>query len=658
MSNTPNDIRRLLGLSTSASAQVSSTTTTDTSKVIPMTDKTDNSGSAQRSPDDIRKLLGLRSSSAKPGAQKSPSMDTLRGTGITKRMLASQEKAIERQQEGTSELESRPVVDAKLESTRMDLSNASLDASQIRAVQHTLVNRYACIVGSAGRGKTTVANTVINGWALALNGCYDEDLLFSNLTPDPKDWRFRLPETTQIAIVSYTGRAVQNIQRALPTYLHHKCKTIHSLLEYAPVEEEVEVEDPFDKNQTIWTTRRVFRPRRTEDYPLELEFLFIDEAGMTPIKPLWEELMAALPSTCRIVKLGDIQQIPPVHGRSTLGFSMLAWPSFELQKTWRQAGGTRIIDGADDILAGRVPRRDPEGGVHMVELPAGSMQSARVVKGIVRRLFQEGRWDPLNDAIIVPMNKYDLGQEQLNRDLVATFNPPRYIDGDKKRGLINPRITIRAGFENRVFAVGDKVMATQNDWENGIANGMVGVILSITSNPNYRGSLDGTGEINLDHDEDFDLDALEDLSIDDLEVSHPEEGATSKRQASHIIEVQFQNMEESVRFNTTGAVNSLNLGYVMTCHKAQGGEYKRVLVVCHSSAKAMLTREWLYTAWTRAKTELFVLGNARGLQMAVRNQSIKGKTLQEKARAFIALMDKGDDSVPTLPDPVEVGLPS
>lgn len=601
-------------------------------------------------------MLGLtkKSKPTKPAADNP--FGNLRGAGLRKRDMERVDRKIERQQEAASELDQEIKI-GQLESTIMDLSNSTLDSSQIAAVRGVLHEKYGCIIGSAGRGKTTVARTVINGWALAENGCFDEELLFSNLTPDPNDKRFVLPFPDEVAIVSYTGRAVQNIQRALPAYLHSRCMTIHSLLEYAPTEEEYMAVDE-ETGQEYPDVRRVFRPRRTAMFPLTLRYIFIDEGGMTPKKPLWEELLAALPSSCRIVKLGDIQQLPPVHGRSVLGFAMLAWPTFELQYSHRTADGTRIVDGAEVILSGHVPQRDPEGGVHIVNLPDGSMKAASAVKTIVKKLYEQGRWDPLNDAIIVPTNKHDLGQEQLNRELVVMFNGPRYIDDDKRKGLINPRINIQAGFERRTFSVGDKVMATQNDWDAGIANGMIGVIRSIVMNPAYRGNMDGVGEVHSHHfddDDDEELD-LNDITLDDIVPAHPDTQAEAKRQASHIIEVQFQNKEESVRFNTAGAVNSLNLGYVVTCHKAQGGEFKRVILVCHASAKGMLSREWLYTAWTRTKEELIVLCNQRGIQRAVLNQTIKGSTLREKAEKFNALM-KDIDAAPTLPEPITLGLP-
>ena len=593
--------------------------------------------------------------------------NTLRGTGMTKRLLEQTERQVEKDAK-QAQFAKDTVIIGELDNIRMDLSESALDSSQIAAVLGTLKEQFACIIGSAGRGKTTVARTVINGWALAENDCYDNDLLFSNLTPNDDDIRFILGRDnaqSEIAIVSYTGRAVQNIQRALPDYLAHRCMTIHSLLEYAPTNEEYQILVEGTKDVYETSVRRVFRPRRTASNPLEIKYLIIDEGGMTPTRPLWEELIAALGkdfnealcADCRIILLGDIQQLAPIHGRSVLGFAMLAWPTFELLHTHRTADGTNIVGAAEQILAGRVPKAEAAAGVHMVEISAGSMSAAREIKGIVHRLYKENRWDPLNDAIIVPTNKYELGQEQLNRDLVVRFNPPQFLDGDKTGPILNPRIQIQAGFERRVLAVGDKVMATQNNWDEGISNGMIGVIQSIVVNADYRGKTEHTGV--YEHDGEFDLDDIEEslsAAMQDVDPSHPDSELEKKRQASHVVEIRFQNREDTVRFSTTGAVNSLNLGYAFTCHKAQGGEFNRVIVVVHASAKGMLTREWIYTAMTRAKKELIILFNQRGIQKGIGNQVIKGKTLEEKARQFIALA-QNVEKAPYLFAQKTIGLP-
>lgn len=591
--------------------------------------------------------------------------DKLFGTGLRKRELEKTARDVAETQDSSSE-DSEAAKRARdsfttgeLRNTQMDLSGARLDSSQVSTVLAASLQKYACIIGAAGTGKTTVVRTVINAWALAEKGLYNEDLLFNNLTPSPSDERFKLDcrHTTgaaRIAVVSFTGRAVQNIQRALPDYLWPFCKTIHSLLEYAPTDEWKED----DEHESGGYFRTVFRPRRTAMNPLELDFLVMDEDGMTPI-PLWNELWSALPSHCRIIKLGDIYQLAPVHGHSCLGFAMLAWPSYELQQVHRQTDGNGILECAHSILQGKLPKKDPKRGVHILEVDAGSITAANQIKGIVKKLTAAGKFDPLNDAIIVPTNKYDLGQEELNQDLVLFFNKTRRYEDKPDGAILNPRIRIRAGFETVTIAVGDKIMATKNDWDAGISNGMLGTVKAIYPNTSYRGSVEGIGSHDHEIDEyDFDPD---EINIDDMlanvEAAHSDTEETKKREASHVVEVQFQNLDIISVFHTAGAINSLNLGYVFTCHKAQGGEYNQVAAVCHQSAKGMLSREWLYTAVTRAKDQIILLVTMQGLTRALRNQAIKGKTLEDKAKCFIALTEDKNYTPPILPEPIEIGLP-
>ena len=118
--------------------------------------------------------------------------------------------------------------------------------------------------------------------------------------------------------------------------------------------------------------------------------------------------------------------------------------------------------------------------------------------------------------------------------------------------------------------------------------------------------------------------------------------------------VQFQNRDEEVVFETAGAFKKITHAYAFTCHKAQGGEYPVVVILVHSANLRMLTREWLYTAITRAQDRVILLCNQRGLTHAVNSQKIKGKTIAEKAEQFLALQDKEDTKLPILPEPEEI----
>jgi exodeoxyribonuclease V alpha subunit len=388
-------------------------------------------------------------------------------------------------------------------------------------------------------------------------------------------------------------------------------------------------------------------PHRTALQPLTQKVIIVDEAGMVPLD-LWNNLLAATPANTRIYLLGDIYQLPPVHGRSVLGFAMLKWPTYELDRIHR-TDNDAITQGAWDIMNGKMPE-SANGSVALKRLDDGSLKAYQQILATIQHLSKAGIFHPLRDGLIVPQNRDQLGQETLNERLCAFFNPPR----EKEGIVINPRTIITAGYTHVSFAVGDKVMVTQNDRTQGLTNGMVGVIESIVPNAQFKG--ESVGDMAMAHLQsgiELDLDAIDDL-LDNGEAEEEIENLR-ERQASHIATIKFQNTETPIEFTTAGAINTLKHAYAFTCHKSQGGEYPVVAIVVHSANLRMLTREWLYTAWTRTQDKVLLLYNRRGIQQALNRQVIVGKTLKEKAKKFIEITEKqnmGDEGakVPNLPE--------
>jgi exodeoxyribonuclease V alpha subunit len=362
---------------------------------------------------------------------------------------------------------------------------------------------------------------------------------------------------------------------------------------------------------------------------------------------LWNELFAALHDDCRIIMIGDINQLPPVQGRSVLGFAMTYWPTFELTKIHRQAEGNPIIANAHNILNGRMIKPAP-GKVDRVDMPASGSETLNKLVATVKLLHKNGQFDPLTDAIVVPQNKGMIGQLHINEKLVHYFNPPKYENGV----LINKRTVIKTGMQDAIFAAGDKVMLLANDRELGLTNGMIGWVESIVPNGLYNGKFMAHDETIGGDEEPFELDA-EDLQnfVDDFKED--EEDDENKRQASHIMSVRFSD-EIVVPFSTAGAFRKVTHAYACTCHKMQGGEAPTVLILAHQSNSKMLSREWLYTAFTRARERVILLANDRGLMTSISNQRIKGRTLEEKTRSFMLLQDQKDVAIPDLPDPRKV----
>jgi len=181
---------------------------------------------------------------------------------------------------------------------------------------------------------------------------------------------------------------------------------------------------------------------------------------------------------------------------------------------------------------------------------------------------------------------------------------------------------------------------------------MIGVVHELNSNAKYKGQ-SIADQATIKFEGEVDLANLHE-EILDVKIDLADDEDAAERQASHIMRVKFQNVNNLVDFQTAGDFSRVAHAYAFTCHKSQGGEYPTVVILAHSANLRMLTREWLYTAITRAQERVILLCNRRGLIHAVNNQMIKGETVEEKAKGFIALMDKSDTKLPNLPNPIKV----
>ena len=125
-------------------------------------------------------------------------------------------------------------------------------------------------------------------------------------------------------------------------------------------------------------------------------------------------------------------------------------------------------------------------------------------------------------------------------------------------------------------------------------------------------------------------------------MPNTEEESPTERQASHCVEILFQTAHgpESVILQTAGDFAAVMLAYACTCHKMQGSEARKVIVVAHSAQTRVLSREWLYTAATRAQNKLIILYNKRGLNKALNRQEIQGQTIAQKSEFFARLAEE------------------
>ena len=571
-----------------------------------------------------------------------PLRDVLYGSGIRKRDLERKPIIIE-------SVDSHIEASASARAALLDglgevpdtmATGIILDESQQAAVDGLIESRCGCMIGPAGSGKTTTEKALIEALGIteakyALTRA-DEELIGAD-----SEAATAFKQTSSIAMVSFTGKAVQQSKRALPRWMHPYCDTGHGWLGYAPEYIEKIGEDGEVK------VVRIFRPTFTEQNKLSVKILIIDEAGMMPIY-LYNQLVRALPDDTRIYCIGDINQLAPVHGRSVLGFAMLKWPTFELKKIHRTDEGS-IIDNAHRILRGFPVIADNRTTAKR-EIEASSSKAQLEIVRIMKYLYEKGSFDPMQDALITPQNVGPLGQEELNRHLVRVFNPVRYQTNTQVP--INPRTTIKTARETLVYSVGDKVMLLKNKRDLGLTNGQVGVVMEIRHNGRFQGAALDTLVLENDLFSANGSFSLDDFDDDVLNVADvPQDEDESERAASHIMTVKFQNVEEPLELSSTGDFSGIAHAYAMTCHKMQGSEARKVIIICHSTHLNMLCREWYYTALTRAQERVTVLYTQRGEKHAITSQRLKGQTLEEKARSFIEASGREDIELPILPDP-------
>lgn len=478
------------------------------------------------------------------------------------------------------------------------------------------------LIGAAGTGKTTTLKGAV------------ESVLNTRSIPMLTDHKHRYLTigSPGIILCSYTRRSVANIKKAIPE-LSHNCITIHKLLQFEPM-----FYDITDEEGNMRQTMR-FIPGRNKLNPLDshIKLIIIDESGTVPLD-LYELLIAALPdpSAVQFIYLGDLEQNPPVFGAAVLGFKGLEHrdTTIQLTQVYRQALESPIIRIAHRILSGK--------GIEETEYPEWQVQNQLSIRAWKKKIssteamltmarffrvaFENRLYDPERDCILMTQN-VNFGTNELNKHVANMY----------ARAQGRETYEIISGFLKHYYSPGDTVMYEKEDAE----------IVKIELNPKYHGktpqlhskSLDYFGhnstpaEIqHLDLEEHFDA-MMESAVYDDIE--------DRKEVASHRIFIRFKNVEgqsqeeeKLIMLDSAAEINNLALGYSMTVHKAQGSEWRKVFLVIHHSNAAMLSRELLYTAVTRAREDLTILCETESLVRGVEIQKIKGDTLEDKLSHF------------------------
>ncbi len=393
------------------------------------------------------------------------------------------------------------------------------EALQRKAVEGAMTSGVLILTGGPGTGKTTTINAI-------LTLCEDEKL--------------------KVAIAAPTGRAAKRLSEITG----REAKTIHRLLEVSY--------SGGDMTQFV----------HHEKNPLDVDVVIIDEMSMVDTH-LFEALLRAIKLNCRIILVGDSDQLPSVGAGNILKdlISSECFETVELREIFRQAAGSLIVTNAHDIVSGKMPNiSSVDNDFFFIERHSKLQTASTVVELVATRLPRSYGYNPLRDIqVLVPTRLGEAGTVQLSRMLQQQLNPP---GADKKEIKL---------FDS-VLRQGDKIMQIKNNYElewdrqgevgAGIYNGDIGIIKEIDSR---AGSMD--------------------ILFDDRLCKYPIELA-----------------------------RDLELAYAVTVHKSQGSEFEAVILPLSAVSGKLCFRNLLYTAVTRAKKILIIVGDKQSISAMVKNE--------------------------------------
>lgn len=391
-----------------------------------------------------------------------------------------------------------------------------LAQKQKEAIKACLHHGVLVLTGGPGTGKTTVIKGILS--ILKAQGL-------------------------KIRLAAPTGRAAKRLSETTG----QKALTIHRLLEANNLAQDDNLQLGFSKDI---------------DDQLDADVIILDEVSMVDIV-LMHHFLNAVPDGCRIILVGDTDQLPAVGPGSVLKDIIRSQkiPAIRLDEIFRQAQTSMIIQNAHIINAGRLPDlRKQYSDFIFYELNDDTSITQKILDLCTKDLPHEG-FDVLKDVqILSPMHRFLCGVENLNLMLQEQLNPKKNQDELK--------------YSSQIFRVGDKVMHIRNNYQKNVFNGDIGFIQDINN---------------------------EKLTVDYFD---------------HIVTYEKNEL------------NELTLAYASSVHKSQGSEYKVVIIPLSTSHYIMLQRNLLYTAITRAKQKVIIIGSKKALMTAIQsNRTQKRYTL-------------------------------
>ncbi|MGN0794320.1 MAG: ATP-dependent RecD-like DNA helicase [Aristaeellaceae bacterium] len=339
---------------------------------------------------------------------------------------------------------------------------------------------------------------------------------------------------------------------------------------------------------------------RNQDNPIKADCVIVDEMSMVDMM-LMRSLLRAIEPGTRLILVGDADQLPSVGAGNVLGdiLSSGAVPDCRLTDIFRQGETSRIVVNAHRINHGEMPLLNEKGTDFFFERKNSFPEAAAAIVALVTQRLPKFMKLPEDQRtaqavrsiqVLAPAKKGECGVIALNQLLQAALNPP----APAKPSLL---------YGETVFRLGDKVMQTRNDyqmeWRRETATGWE----------------DGTGVFNGDVGFVTDVD--------------PEE---------HALTVTFD--EEKAAVYASQQLENLDLAYCLSVHKSQGSEFPAVVMPVVGGPKMLLTRNLFYTALTRARSLVVLVGREDVVRLMVENDHILRRytTLSERLTQVAALI--------------------
>lgn len=497
--------------------------------------------------------------------------------------------------------------------------NNALDASQQSAVRNICSSQLSILTGAAGTGKTFTLKAVLQ--QLLLN--FDASSIF---------------------LCAFTGKAVLNIIKsiksdpALAPFIP-QCLTLHKWLQFVP--ESIEIPDP-SKPCGYRLSRRFVPTFNAANKRIDTKVLIIDEVSMVSNELMLQTLAALdLHSLHKLILVGDINQLQPVIGKTSLAyFGAHSGCSLNyLTTVHRQADGNDIVQAAHLFKSANLIALQQA-------IKAKQFKNVKFIKAenyldlyrIIELINEKYhlRFNEQEDCIITPTNVGATGQEVLNQRL------NKYLGVTKQAVL--------CGVAIKLLGVGDNVMFTKNNYEDGYINGTVGRIIEMQLNEDVVAP-DGTNTATFQSAQPAPQGELSDTELDDLidqsaqqtvqpddSQSEADEGFFSKK-ASHTLTIEFIDIYGTLRqisLSTIGEISNLLLANAITCYKAQGSTYKRCIInLLDWKNGNSINNEYAYTALTRASDFAWVIYNKSGLAK-LKNRQLPGSSDKEKIENLIS----------------------